>query len=368
METKTAAVKTGPVTLALGLIALGAGALAVNLGLISAGAMLRFWPVLLIGLGLEYFIRKMIFRDSEVQFNVPAVTVTVLMALALWSANTIYNFSPLWLLNELIDRHGNERTTVWQGDPVEIVRGSRLEIENNAGSVEISPSPDGKLHVSALITGPGSPEESPPTSAKEERIIVEPGQVTKIYTRHEDRQFERIKLKVWLPEGLSVSVSNKLGGVVSRNISAEMLSVESSAGTVEVDGHRGGLEVENKLGETTVKNVDGTVKIEGAAGRINIINPMGNVIVESGNGSIRLNSSAPLDKNYELRGENGEITFSAPRSSSLKVEASSHNGGISGIESRRSHGLNKGEAVLGDGRGSALLEMKNGSIRFELTN
>lgn len=364
METK-AAVKTGPITLALGLIALGAGALAVNLGFLSAGLLLKFWPVLLIGLGLEYFVRKLVYSGREVQFSLPSVIVTVLLALALWLANTIYGFTPAGLIDELLGRHGPESVSTWQGEPVEIAGGSRLEVENGAGSVEIVPSPDGRLHVSARIVGTGlTGGGAGPGTGK---VFVEPGRVTRVYTKHADGRFSRVMLKVEAPEGLKISVSNKLGSITASNTSAELLSLDSSAGSVEVDGHRGALNVENRLGEITVKNVNGTVDIEGSAGRINIINPAGNVTAESKNGAIRLDSSVPLDKNYILKGENGEIAFRAPRNSSLKVQASSRNGGIIGMNSYRSdYGQTRGEAVIGGGAGSVRLETRNGAIKFEM--
>lgn len=371
METTNRKIKAGPFTLALGLIALGIGALAGNFGLTEVGSMLKLWPLLLIGLGLEYFIRKLTSGDNEVQFSIPGAFLVGVMALTMWSANALYKMAPVDFMEELLSNHGTEHVRNWQGNPLELA-GSQLEIENRIGTIEITPSPDQRLHVSARITGSGATGEKARASAESAKIFVEPGPVTRVYTGSQDEHSRRsanVKLKVEIPAGLNVSASNKMGNVLVQKTSAKYLSLEALAGGIEVDEYTGDLKAENKMGEINLKNINGNSEVEGMAGRISIINPRGEVTAVSRNGSIDLASSLPLDKKYDLKTSNGEITLRLPRSSSLKARASNSNGGISGMENYVNEGgQTRGVLALGDGKGSALLETKNGHIKVDVTD
>jgi hypothetical protein len=66
--------KAGPITLAVGLIAGGGVLLFYNLGAVkNLDWLWKLWPVLLIGVGLEYFIKRALIREEEVHFHVPSI-------------------------------------------------------------------------------------------------------------------------------------------------------------------------------------------------------------------------------------------------------------------------------------------------------
>jgi len=140
LEKTNLRIKIGPITLALGLIALGTGALAGNFGLSEAGSLLKLWPLLLIGLGLEYFIRKLTSGEKDVQFSIPVAFLIGIIALAMWSVNTLYKIAPVDFIEQLFINQGIEHTRNWQGDPL-VLAGSNLEIENKIGNIEITPAP-----------------------------------------------------------------------------------------------------------------------------------------------------------------------------------------------------------------------------------
>lgn len=361
-------VRVGFVTLAFGLIALGSGILASNLGLMGVQRVLMLWPLLLIGLGLEYFIRKLRAGDKEVQFSVSCAVLIGLMAAIAAAANTLYGFAPGWLLSEDIFRSNTGYVRQWEGQPLDLDQGSRLEIENKVGDIEITASPDSKLHLSARITARGSNEESARAAAEAQRIIVETGRVTRVYTDSEWRT--SVKLRLEVPAGLNIRASDRMGSILAQKVSAEALTAETSMGMIEVDDFTGFLKAENKMGEINLKNIKGDSRVDGSMGRITVIQPGGSVTVNNRFGSIELASAKPLEKNYVLKGDNGEITLRLPRSSNLRIQASSDNGSITGLENYRySKGNNtRGELTLGGGTGSALLETRNGAIRVEVTD
>lgn len=369
---KTAArkAKAGSITLALGLIALGGGLLAANLGFTQVVAVLKLWPVLLIGLGLEYFIRKLFAREEEVRFSIPSTILAGFIAVSAWAASALYGVIPHEIINEGIlgDRTGYVRQ--WQGEPVAIAGGARLEIENRMGDVEISQSPDNKMHISARIEGRGPTEEKAKAAAESAKINVESGQVTRVFTdppQGPTGSGVTVRLQVAVPDGLKISTVNKLGNISAEELSAESVELETNAGRIEVEDYTGALKASSKLGELELNGIKGDIEAEASMGRISLKNPQGNVTATTRNGSIELDSDKPLDKKYVLRGENGEITFRLPRGSNLKINASTVHGGISGLETdRNGPGDNKGEITLGAGTGSALLETRNGRVNVDI--
>lgn len=368
MQTENRTIKVGSFTLALGLIALGAGILAGNLGLLEIPKLLRFWPLLLVGLGLEYFIRKLFSRGGEVQFSIPGTILIALIAAAAAAASALYGIIPGFISGADFFRGNSEYVSQWQGEPVALEKGARLEIQNGMGEVEILPSTDSSLHLSARITGRGVSVEAARAASEAQRIEVQSGPVTRVYVPD---QHTSVKLTVEVPEGLSISASNKMGNLTARGVTAGALALESDMGRVEAEDCVAGIRAGNRLGEINLKNIRGDIAAETSMGRITVTNPGGNVTARGRNGSILLASDRPLDRTYAIQADNGQITMRLPRSSSLRLQASSDHGSISGMESPGGQGVGPGRSqgalTLGGGAGSAQLETRNGSIRVEVT-
>ncbi|MTI81909.1 MAG: hypothetical protein FH758_13745 [Firmicutes bacterium] len=76
-------IKTGPVTLSLALIITGMSMLLINLGGIeSFNTLWKFWPLLLVGLGIEYFIRKLIHKDVDIRFSIGSIFAIIMLVIA----------------------------------------------------------------------------------------------------------------------------------------------------------------------------------------------------------------------------------------------------------------------------------------------
>lgn len=155
------------------------------------------------------------------------------------AANTLYGLAPGWILNEDIFRGHTGYVRQWEGQPLDLDQGSRLEIENKVGDIEITASPDSKLHLSARITARGSNEESARAAAEAQRINVETGRVTRVYTDSE--WHTSVKLRLEVPAGLNIRASDRMGSILVQKVSAEALTAETSMGMIEVDDFIGFL-------------------------------------------------------------------------------------------------------------------------------
>lgn len=155
-------IKTGPFTLALGLISIGVGMLVYNFGgLVSVQSLWKYWPLFLIGLGVEYFIRRLLHKDREVVFHIPsAVLIGLIIATGL-----VVNAIPALGVNQILeDTVFSNRicyTRQWQSEPLVIAAGSGLRVENKNGTLQIRQSDDGALHARAEIVTYGPTEEKP---------------------------------------------------------------------------------------------------------------------------------------------------------------------------------------------------------------
>lgn len=369
METTTDKIKVGSYTLAFSLIVLGAAFLAMNLGFLEAGTVLILWPFLLIGLGVEYFVRKLTAVNKEVQFSVPSTILIVLIAISASAANALFSINPGNLMNEIFFHDKQAYVRHWQEQPIALEKGSRLEIENRLGDIHISPSPDNMMHISAHIEARGISSEKAKSAAEAEKIYMETGPITRVFTSSEGRFIGNnvaVRMNIEIPAGMHINASNKAGAIMVQGTSAEFLALEASLGKVEVEDHNGNLRVSNKMGDIKLKNIQGDSEIEESTGRITIDDPTGNVTAFSLNGTIELQSNKPLNKTYELKGRNGQIIFSLPRNSNLKIQAESNQGAITGIEKNIQGTDNRRELTLGEGKGTALLEIRNGSIRLNI--
>lgn len=95
MKEKQRQNKAGTITLALGFIIAGLSLLACNLGLLPFGESLwKLWPLLFIGLGIEYFIRRAKTPDIPVEYSIPSVLLIALFILSSLMVKTIQQMLP----------------------------------------------------------------------------------------------------------------------------------------------------------------------------------------------------------------------------------------------------------------------------------
>jgi len=230
-------IKTGPITLALGLIGIGVGMLLYNFGgLVSVQSLWRYWPLFLVGLGVEYFIRRLLHKDLEVVFHIPsAMLIGLIIATGL-----VINAIPVLGVNQILeDTVFDNRvcyTRQWQSDPLEVTAGSGLRVENKNGTLQIRQSDDGALHARAEIVTYGSTEEKARSDSESREIVIEKGSTTRIYTRYSEtsrRDCGGIDLTVEVPSGLAIEVNNNNGKVEIDNVTGQ-LNVRTDNGEVNV--------------------------------------------------------------------------------------------------------------------------------------
>ncbi len=195
------------------------------------------------------------------------------------------------------------------------VRGfTSLRVENSRGDVQLGPSADGLVHLTALkVIRSGSADESRRMS-REIRVDtgIESGQfVIRVrYPRERSvhigfwdlfQDFEvpnsEVRIGLTMPPGLPASVRTMSGNVRAQGVAAAQ-SFESSSGDVEVSGAGGPLRVETRSGDVSgrmigrsyVRTVSGDVDLDGVRGPLEARTTSGGLSVKAAEDSLDLGS------------------------------------------------------------------------------
>lgn len=348
-------IKAGPVTLAVGLIAGGVVALLYNFGAIaSLESLWKLWPVLFIGVGLEYFIKKALNREEAVHFHVPSILLIVLMILAggtLYAATNISrNFGGI--LNGIPWHQADlSFSRAWESDPVGMKAGEKLLIASSVGKVRLISAGGEELNVKALIR---SPQSGPGRDAAEE---INP---------EIERNGNQVSVRVPETAGYGGrSLATDLEVAVPAGVDVQ---IESATGRVEAENLEGSLVVNTNTGSVELRKIGGNLEVRNNTGRVEINEPGGSVLAKTTTGSVELSSSRPLSGNYELESNTGRVSLQLPKESDLAISAVSRTGRVSveGLsEAKFSRSGPPGDAfsyTLGAGKGRANLQVGTGGI------
>jgi len=358
--TEKATSKAGPVTLAVGLIIGGTVLLFYNFGVIAGLDWLwKLWPVLLIGVGLEYFIKRALGRWAPVHFHTASIILIILLIFAggvfYATANAIKNFGGVENLIKGIPWHTASLTysRSWESEPVEVKAGDQLIIHNKVGLVNLLPSAGSELSVRAFIRSPESgpareaaDRANPEVKRNGSQIIIDMPETVNYWGYAAD-------LNIYVPSGVDVRVKSGTGRVTGENIKCN-LAVSGNTGSVEL------------------KQVSGNIDVENKTGRVEMSEPGGNVRVKTGFGSVMVSSTRILNGIYELESDTGRVSLQLPKDSDLVIDARTHNGRISigglpegGIARDRQPGESF-KYTLGAGKGRVFLRTGTGAILINL--
>ena len=350
--TERETIKAGPVTLALGLIAGGLGLLLYNFEVVkSLNWLWKWWPVLLIAVGAEYFIKKYHFRE-EVRFHVPSL----LLILVLIVAGSL-GYTAAYLdrgLNGLLNGLSQDNfssTRAWEAESQVMKEGDTLSIENKTGTVKLLQAEGNELKVRAVIHARGSESDIERVEKLTPRIDRE-GSV--LYLRPPEPQHYRnvvTDFEVLVPAGVPVRVDGGLGRMTAEKMKND-------------------LELKGNTGTMQIREIAGNVSLRNNTGKIEVYEPGGDLLAENHTGSIEVISGQVLTRQYQLRTSTGGIRLELPRQSDLVLNARSNTGSISlaGIAgSVEGSGAGKRyTGTLGQGTGRMDLEVSTGSIQIDV--
>ncbi|NLT67387.1 MAG: DUF4097 domain-containing protein [Acidobacteria bacterium] len=251
----------------------------------------RYWPVLLILLGLGKILDYFLNRDFSIRVGeVVGILVFLLVGLALTAVSESHVGA---MIRELPIPIGGTLTRPgsWLGDSHTYVEertfpleSRRIKVENSHGGVAIIPGNDKELRVRLRKTIYGS-EERVRNFAAQLRLSGElsAGGQFLVRTNRESlstpvRMF-KTDMELFVPRESQVQVVNSFGDLTVRNIHGK-LDLTTTHGQLDVRACSGDFTVSNRYGESRLINLSGSLALD-ARGRAYIKDIRGDVTVRN---------------------------------------------------------------------------------------
>ena len=264
------------------------------------------------------------------------------------------------------------RGTARTDKTVDVVRGTRLTLESQAGAVTIHGWDKDTVRVQAqhaATTHVLIRSNRSKLSVQSESSAGSPGSI----------EYE-INVPRWMPVAVEVTFDNITIEGTEGDVSAETvrghISIKGGSGTVRAESVAGPVVVEGAKGRVTVSSVNDLIRIDDVVGDVSADTTNGAITlahVQSSmvdastvNGSVTYEGTVADDGHYWLVTHNGDIVVSIPAAANVTFDVRTYNGRFSSDLAvkgspparRGGHGL----YTLGTGAAQMGLESFGGSI------
>jgi hypothetical protein len=351
--------KVGSITLAVGLITVGALLFAQNFMDIPVKDIYRYWPVLLIGLGLEMVLYMVLYsrNNTEVKLSVDGLCIVFIIVLGLISNGVkfinIDNPGRMFFGyhgNSIIDgvRYKTEISETYAKDNIsESFDLKELKITNNFGDIKVLSTDAKSIRVEAKVTVKCNDEGKAREYAKN-AVEIKEGDVTELSPKNpsnwdkDDFAKAQVDFIVYVPKQVSVVANSSFGDIKVEGIDGKCV-LENKNGEIKASDIGGDMDIDNSFGNIEVSNVRGKTDIINRNGEITADKVSGSAVIESHFGDIEATN---IGGDIKITNNNGRITA---RDISGKADVENAFGDIN---------LNKV-------KGGAAVESKNGRIEAE---
>jgi len=296
--------RVGTITLALGLIALGLVLFANNFTSIEIKEAYKYWPVLLIGMGLEMFVYMIIYKHEEnVKLKLDGLCIALIIVAFVFASSTgVFNFAPKISFNPFqgntiidgIKYKAELKETVIKDEVSKDYAISKLTVKNSFGDVKLQPYDQKHIKVEAHITVKYNDEAAARDYIKDAVKILE-GQQTQVYSSeyngmNKDKYAKAmIDYVVYVPQEVYAEVENSFGDINAQGVTKGLV-VSNQHGDVTVRDIKGDVAVTNSFGEIEVKDIDGKLDADNQHGDIDVESINGSADIETGFGEIEVSN------------------------------------------------------------------------------
>lgn len=340
----------------------------------------KLWPLLLVGLGLEFLIRdaqcKKAKEPVELRFSWASVLIIGLIVVSGFTAHVIYKIAGAVNVEQFLKEEvfGNvaNYTRTFEKDPVPISKDAKIVLQNSTGDIRVKQSNDDKLYIKGEIAAGGSGQREAKEKAEGVNVVVEGTKDIVIKAdlpKYNGSDNVAINYEVFIPKDIIIEINNKVGKIFAEEISGG-IKINNEVGRITLLDIVGDGEISSEEGQIDVDGMTGNLKTNSNTGSIQVSNPGGDVEAKTRIGSIELSSAKALAGKYELNAQNGSINIIIPQESDLKLVAISDHGKVSGPKSMTSdlkgRNVSKLEGILGAGKGNLNASSRIGSIDIKL--
>ncbi|OGO78639.1 MAG: hypothetical protein A2Y23_10205 [Clostridiales bacterium GWB2_37_7] len=374
MKTK----KVGTFTLAIGLIILGLALFANNFTNIKINDIYKYWPVLLIGVGIEIFVNMIILKHEEnIKLRVDGLCIAFIIVAFLFAGNIGgFNFGPKFSFspfngNILINgvRYKSElKETIVKDNISKDFKINKLTARNSFGDIKLLPYDQAYIKVEAIVTIRYNDEKAVKEYIKDVVKIIE-GEQTQVYSADYNginkNEYARAKVDyiIYVPSEVYAEIHNSFGDIDAQGVTKD-LNISGQNGDVTVKDVGGSVSVKNSFGEIEVKGVGGKLEANNQYGDIDADLINGGADLETGFGELEIsNVSGPLiaKNNY------GRITAKSIKGDA-QIKTSFGNIEASNIEGNTVINDNNGEIEAKELKGNVEIRNSFGKISYRSSN
>lgn len=313
--------KVGSITLAVGLITVGVLLFSKNFIDISIKDIYKYWPVLLIGLGLEMILFMVLYgrNNSEVKLSVDGLCIAFIIILGVISNGvTFFNIDDQIRL--LPDIHGNSifggvryRSEVRETFMRDNISGSynikELKIRNSFGDIKVLPADSNSIKVEAEVRVKSNDDGKARAYAKD-AVQIKEGETTEISPKYPsdeekgDYSIAEIDFTIYVPKQANVNAESSFGDVNVEGIGGNCV-IETKNGEVKALDIGGNAIVDNSFGDIEVRRVKGNAEITDKNGEIIAEEIAGGAFIENHFGDI---DAVKVGGDLKVINNNGRIT------------------------------------------------------------
>lgn len=280
-------------------------------------AGLKFWPLIVIGLGLELLFGWLAIRRKNLKeiLRLDGRALALLFMVGVFSVNfylnmnqtaegaepppqkPIFSKKDLELPNQLVRLRDGQHT---------------IEISNPLGRVEVVGTNDPQMQISGVAHVFTRETASAENAAAKLSPYITQGETTKIRVSADKVNMEgkemlpgTIDLVIAVPRGLKVVIKNDMGDVLVTDYEGD-LEIQALAGKSTVERLSGNVKIENRIGAVEVRELNGSAVLQTQKGGITATDIRGSVQATSDSGVVTIgNVTGDLD----LLANNGKVTL-----------------------------------------------------------
>lgn len=295
--------RVGTVSMGVMLIAAGLLLLLGELqGFNGAGIVLRWWPGILIILGIEIMVYIFLSHEEQPGIKFDGLSIFLIISIILVSSG-IYTFNRFMdngFSQRFLGEMGYYKNESLSSKSYNFDAGKvkKLQIDNTRGNIQIDRYDGSTIKVDTII----NIRSNDPKFAQEladKLVTVTEGETLKLSTRNwgEADGGNNYRLAV----NYEVKVPKEL-----------IFSIRNQSGEITLAGLSGDVYIEGRNGNILVRDIRGNVKIDNNTGQTEIEDVTGSVAVNNSQGNIQYSSNGSIARNVQLTCNTGSVVLELP--------------------------------------------------------
>jgi hypothetical protein len=345
------------------------GALLVTLGIVSImsqssgapliDAVLKWWPIALIILGIEVLLSSFFSRGDHVRikFDGFSIFLILLILLITTGAYFVQNVINGGIAGQIINFNypSKYETKVSKNYSIAAEDRKKLILNNSLGDVIVQKSTSGKIEIEAKVNIRNNDEEYA-KSIIDSLIKIDENSIVKVESTTSSSLSDKYKV-----QGISIHYTVK----IPSNIDIE---IDNKFGKVNAEELVNNIKISNSNGDILLRDIEGYGKVSNKFGRIELFNIRKKIEINNSNGTIYLDNDRTSEEDIFIQNKFGQITLKLPEAQQGNFKCDTRFGKITSnfmLNIVEEHGNNQSASgTIGKSNVNIKIDNSNGNINL----